>query len=522
MSFRAEVPKHSVAKESQNQASALPAPRARRIDLLWQNLLIAIGYWLLAIAVKWYFSRYQMWPAPLWAPAGLALFAGIAMSRGIWPGIFIGSLITNTLTFREPLGLAVVVSSGNTIGPILGAWFLRDRIRLNALFGRVKDVYYFGVCAFLSGMISAAIALSALAASNPMPRRVLADKWFEWMFSDVAASLVLTPLFLLWRYQRPSVHQIRTRSGEFAISTALAILAVVYLLFGTSGERAADAGASFLILLPLLWISVRMSLNIAYPMFLAVMSATIAGSMAGHGPFFGVEHGGTLVIFAQMAIGFGAAVLLLGGAANEQRAAQHSLRKLNLELERRVELRTSALRASRKRLEKAALYDSLTGLSNRRLLEERFASLGKNGQRNSDRLALLLIDLDYFKEINDNFGHDAGDALLVETGCRLTTSVREDDTVARMGGDEFAVLLSKTGDREVIDAICQRILKSLHVPMSFHEHELQISSSIGVAIFPDQGSSWQELYKAADIALYAAKRGGRNAFRWSGAELQVP
>ena len=481
---------------------------------LWLNVFVAGSYWGLAFLVKWCFSNYEMWPAPLWAPTGVALFAAFSLGRRTAYGIFVGALLSNMVTFHEHFILSAIVSAGDSFAPIIAAEMLRKRVRLDELFSKVRYLVYFGLCTLFCGVVSATIGVAAVWGTSRAMNDPIWKQWVEWVFSDVGAALLLTPVFLLWRRQ-PSLRRTPHRSREFLLSLVVAILAVLYLLFGTSGDQATDAGASFLLLLPLLWMAVRLSLRIAYPAFLAVMGATIAGTVAGYGPFAGVEHGGVLIIFAQMAIGFGASVLLLGAAANEQRASEQSLRKLNQELESRVELRTAALQASQERLEKAALYDSLTGLPNRRLLSERFAAGRAVGERAGDRLALLLVDLDRFKEINDRFGHDAGDALLVEIGCRLITSVRENDTVARLGGDEFAVLLSHAPDSAVIDTICGRMLTALSAPMSYHEQELQTSSSIGVAFFPEHGYSWKELYKAADRALYEAKRGGRNTFRYS-------
>jgi diguanylate cyclase (GGDEF)-like protein len=328
------------------------------------------------------------------------------------------------------------------------------------------------------------------------------------------AALLLTP-FLLVSCARLSFAQvIRKQPGVFLISTAASILAVGYLLFGTSGIHAADAGASFLILLPLLWMAVRLSLRVAYPVFFIVMITTIAGTMSGLGPFYGVERGGTLVIFAQMAIGFGSSVLLLGGAANEQRAAEDELRKLNLDLEGRVERRTGELREIQRQLEKAAFYDPLTGLPNGRLLEERFAFCAAAARRKIDRFTILLIDLDHFKLINDNCGHDAGDAMLIETGNRLLATFRESDVVSRIGGDEFVVLLPETSDHDVVDVICRRILIALAEPVEFNGHQLTTSSSIGVARYPEHGPTWQAIYKAADLAVYHAKRAGRRTWQW--------
>jgi len=484
------------------------------LKLVWQNAMIAGTYWALAVLVKWYFSSYRMWPAPLWLPAGVALFAALAMGRWSWPGIFLGALLADAISFGEPLAWAACFSFGNTIAPLLAAELIRDRMPIGEPFSRVADVIFVGCAAFLDGMIAATIGMTTMFVKISAPVSALPERWFEWALSDAGAALLLVPFFLLWRSQPSFLLQVRKQLGQFLISTSAAILAVVYLLFGTTGIRAADAGASFLILLPLLWMAVRLSLSVAYPVYVLVITATIVGTMSGRGPFFGVERGGTLAIFAQMAIGFGASVLLLGGAANEQRAAEDALRKLNLDLEGRVDQRTAELREIQRQLEKAAFYDPLTGLPNRRLLEERFVFCRAAARRKGNRFSILLIDLDHFKDINDNFGHAAGDALLVETGCRLTTSVRECDMVSRIGGDEFVVLLPETSDQADVDALCRRILRRLAEPVPFNEHQLRISPSIGVALFPDHGATWQLLYKAVDLAAYQAKRAGRHTWQW--------
>ena len=134
-------------------------------------------------------------------------------------------------------------------------------------------------------------------------------------------------------------------------------------------------------------------------------------------------------------------------------------------------------------------------------------------ERQAPAFALILVDLDKFKVVNDTLGHDAGDALLIEAAGRLVSSVRENDSVARLGGDEFAILLGGHIDANSLEVLCGRVIGAVASPILFAGQTIETSASLGVALFPDNGQTHDELYKAADLALYAAKRGGRNTWR---------
>jgi diguanylate cyclase (GGDEF)-like protein len=162
-----------------------------------------------------------------------------------------------------------------------------------------------------------------------------------------------------------------------------------------------------------------------------------------------------------------------------------------------------------------ATHDALTGLPNRWLLNDRLTLELARAQRHQQKLALILLDLDYFKEINDTLGHTAGDKLLQTVGERLMSLVRKSDTVARMGGDEFMLVLLFPGIREDGDAarIAQRILEAFRRPFVFDDHEIRITTSIGIAIYPDDGQDADTLIKNADIAMYRAKAQGRDNYQ---------
>jgi len=157
-----------------------------------------------------------------------------------------------------------------------------------------------------------------------------------------------------------------------------------------------------------------------------------------------------------------------------------------------------------------AFYDSLTGLPNRSLFKERLDQAILRTVRKSTCGALMLIDLDGFKEINDTFGHDMGDKLLVEVSSRIKSCVRESDSVARLGGDEFTIILEEVTDTHVTGVIADKLINTLGEPITIDNKLLPVTASVGITIFPEHSSSPVNLLKYADIAMYRAKDAGKN------------
>lgn len=160
-----------------------------------------------------------------------------------------------------------------------------------------------------------------------------------------------------------------------------------------------------------------------------------------------------------------------------------------------------------------AFHDSLTGLPNRILLKERFELDIAHAKRNNTKLVILYIDLDRFKLINDTLGHDAGDQLLKIVAERLISCVRADDTVARIGGDEFTMLLSGLTQEESVGKVAQKILEAIKQPVIIAGHELYLTGSIGITLYPNDGLDPETLLKNADVAMYRAKEKGKNNFQ---------
>jgi diguanylate cyclase (GGDEF)-like protein/PAS domain S-box-containing protein len=169
---------------------------------------------------------------------------------------------------------------------------------------------------------------------------------------------------------------------------------------------------------------------------------------------------------------------------------------------------------------KQANYDMLTGLPNRNMFHDRLAQEMRKADRDKRPLALLLIDLDQFKEVNDTLGHDTGDLLLQEAGRRITDCVRHSDTVARLGGDEFTIILHELSDNSHIENIAQKIINKLEDPFQLGDEAVHISGSIGVTLYPNDAGDIDTLLKNADQAMYAAKKYGRNCFSFFTQSLQ--
>jgi len=160
-----------------------------------------------------------------------------------------------------------------------------------------------------------------------------------------------------------------------------------------------------------------------------------------------------------------------------------------------------------------AHHDFLTGLPNRMLLSDRLAMALEAARRHRQRMAVMMLDLDHFKRINDSLGHHIGDLLLIEVARRLQRAVRASDTVARMGGDEFVLLLPELEDIDAVEWLARKIVDAVSAPLILHGNDLQVTPSIGIAVFPDDGGHADTLMKNADTALYRVKAQGRNGFR---------
>jgi diguanylate cyclase (GGDEF)-like protein/PAS domain S-box-containing protein len=181
----------------------------------------------------------------------------------------------------------------------------------------------------------------------------------------------------------------------------------------------------------------------------------------------------------------------------------------------------SEIKNAQSQLEQMAFYDMLTGLANRRLFRNRLEHLVNNLNKEKSNLGLILVDLDSFKSVNDSLGHDSGDKLLKIIAGRLQQCVRASDTIARLGSDEFAIILPGINSSAATAHVAEKVLAAIQEPISINENEQRITASIGISIAPQNGTDAKTVIKNADLALFHAKNKGRNNYQFFTAEMNI-
>ena len=179
------------------------------------------------------------------------------------------------------------------------------------------------------------------------------------------------------------------------------------------------------------------------------------------------------------------------------------------------------LKKTQKKLKEMAFYDNLTKLPNRTLLNENLKQIFNSSRREKKRFAILFLDLDNFKYVNDTFGHDIGDELLIVISNRIKTTLRKNDILARIGGDEFVVVLENIKDEHSISIVAKKIINAISKKVSISKHEFFVGVSIGIAIYPTDSTSLVELNKYADLAMYNAKENGKNRYKFFNSKMNL-
>ena len=390
--------------------------------------------------------------ARLWLVGG-----AISMGCGIWSMHFVGMLAFSLpIAFSYDIGITL---ASLAIAIALSGFALsiasRREIRLGSLAAGAL-VMGLGICAMhYSGMT----AIEVLPLITYQPGLLLAS-------GVIAVVASFAALWLFFRLRRGGSWQMRLARLGAAIVMGLAISGMHYT--GMAASRFASGSYCTRSASPNNnWLAITIAV-----IALAVLTITT--------------------------------ILLIYDAHLDSKTRKHN---------RQLEKANEQLEEVNAQLQHVATHDSLTGLPNRLLLADRLNQAIAQAQRHQHLFAVFIVDLDRFKAINDSLGHLAGDAMLKEVARRLAAALRQADTLARMGGDEFVLILNEITRPEDIETIAAKVLAHITQPMKLSDLELHASASIGISIYPSDGGNPETLLQHADAAMYQAKKGGRNAYR---------
>ena len=401
---------------------------------------------------------------------------------------------------------ATGIAIGNDAGPSLAALLLR-LLQFHPQLDRARDILWLVIAAACGMAVSASGGLTSLyhfglIASNNVPQA-----WLTWWAGDFVGVLLATPLLL--NVSGAEIGLLWQRRGEY-LSWLAATCALGWAVFFLNNDAAGHSLPLVFLMLPMVvWSAMRFeitgaSIGTLLPMIIAALATSL-----GLGPFRqGDSHQGLFMLWLFLS------TLVL------------------------VQLMVTALQTQRKlaeeRISALAFFDPLTQLPNRRLLLDRLKQALVACVRSKRHGALMFLDLDHFKNLNDTHGHDAGDQLLMEVARRLVLCVRQGDTVARLGGDEFVIMLEDLdGDLTLAanqaEAVAEKIRISLAEPYQIllglsQENRMTIqhhlTASIGISLFFDQNDKREEILKRADLTMYQAKAAGRNTIRFFDPAMQ--
>ncbi|HWZ45017.1 MAG TPA: MASE1 domain-containing protein [Candidatus Saccharimonadales bacterium] len=415
----------------------------------------------------------------VWPPTGIALVAFLTLGYRVWPSIFVGALLTNLTTAGSP-AVCLGIAAGNTCEGLLGCYLLNRFAGGREAFEHPKGIRRFALlAAMLSTTVSATFGVTSLSLGGFASWANYGVIWLTWWLGDAAGNLIVAPLLIYWgplaRLTLPRPKWNRERVLEGAALLLCLFLAGQIVFSGLYVPKSRHYPLEFLCLPAVMWAAFRFRPRGAA---LAVgLSSAIAihGTLLGFGPFVRETQNESLLLLEAFTGGTAAIALILATVVEKHKQTEN----LALHL---------------------AVTDPMTGLANYRKLLEVLNAEIKRSDRTERPFALLLVDLDGLKKINDAHGHLVGSRALCRVAAVVRSHCRSTDTAARYGGDEFAVVLPEANAKaaeQVAQRICARVAMDPEAP--------RLSVSAGAAVFGSGGTTVEELLGAADHALYAMK-----------------
>ena len=410
----------------------------------------------------------------VWPCTGIALAAFLTLGYRAWPAIFAGAFLVN-LTTAGSIATSIGIGVGNTLEGVMGCYLVGRFAGGRHAFERAQDIFKFGL---LAGMVSTTIAatfgVTSLALGGFADWVRYGSIWCTWWLGDAVGAVIVTPFLLLWS-ENPRLNWTRKQIIELAF-LFLGLFLTGWIVFGGRFHSALKNYPLEYLCIPfLIWAAFRYGRRKAATAICVLSAIATWGTLHGFGPF-SRESQNTSLLLLQMFMGITAlTTLALAAEVTEHKRADEHVRQL-------------------------AVTDPLTGLANYRRLLDALDSEIKRYGRTGRSFAVLLLDLDGLKKINDVHGHLVGSRALCRLADTLRIHCREIDTAARYGGDEFVLVLPET-DSEAARRVAQRISERLRND----GEEPPISVSAGAATFPRDGRTISEVLGAADHALYGDK-----------------
>jgi diguanylate cyclase (GGDEF)-like protein len=443
---------------------------------------LALLYYLSASLGMQLFALQPSNMTLIWLPSGIGLVMLVRYGWRALPLILLASLAANYPGLSGPgiqQGLlhASLSALVDTLSAALAAWLLRCRLPEGLQRARELGAFCFYVC-LLPSALGASLICVNLFWGDYLNAEAAWQLWLPLLLGDSLGLLLVFPLYQAWReLGRPTA-----REWRWIVVLGLANLLLILLAFN------GFSGLLYLILPALLWLLLKVRLQGLYLTLLLSMVAVLAVAARQLGPFRGLEPGEAHLMLLGFVATCALVILFLGLHYRQLQLAD----------------------ASRAHWQSEALHDPLTGLLNRRAFTPLLAAEHQRVQRTQRPCALALLDLDHFKRVNDQYGHGIGDGVLVQLAVLMQQHVRDIDSVARVGGEEFAILFPEASAEEAAQALERIRLALASQPLQIDGEQIAITVSSGVVGYNGGPQSAEDLLEGADDQLYRAKHGGRN------------
>lgn len=463
----------------------------RSVPRLGQLILLA-GIYFVAAKLSLLLAIPPGYATAVWPPSGIALAASLLLGYRMWPGIWLGATLVNVTVAMSPVA-AVIIGTGNTLEALAGAALIRHFIGVPRRFARGRDVVIFVAAAAVSCTIAATVAVVSLAIGGSVSLQEFLPNWWTWWQGDVTGIIIVTPLILSWSARRRAPWLREKKLEAVCFGSLLVVVAHFAFSFGDSAGLPSPFTLTFAILPFMIWAALRFSQRVVTTAIAASCAIAVyhtVGDLRPPAPASLNESLLVLLAFISTVVVTG---LVLSAVMTERGRAMDRLSRALADLREQ------------------AITDPLTELYNRRYLWEFLQREWIRAKRSEDPLAVIMIDLDHFKRVNDTYGHDAGDSVLMGVADLLKAHIRGSDIACRFGGEEFALVLT-----DVMPDAARRRAEGIRNAIrrfepSHRERRLgRITASLGVALFPDHADDPESLLRASDQALYEAKAAGRD------------